>query len=189
MHPALESSLEIRLRQCIECHPGIMRDLRLVQTLGLPDWYIAAGYIRSIVWDELHGYEPGDRHDDIDVIYYEPSDCSEAKEKELEEQLKQKTGNPKWSVKNQARMHIRNGDAPYESAADAMSLWPETATAVGVRLDEADKLHIAAPYGLADLFNVVLRRSPRFENRTYYLQRMRAKQWHQHWPKLQVIED
>lgn len=189
MQPSEQTILEDRLRQCIERHTGIMRDLRLVRSLALPDWYIAAGYIRSAVWDELHGYEPGDRYDDIDVIYYDPSDCSEEKEKQLEDQLKQQTDNPKWSVKNQARMHIRNGDAPYQSSADAMSLWPETATAIGVRLDDSDELHIAAPYGLTDLFNIVLRRSPRFENRDYYLQRMRTKQWQRHWPKLQVIED
>jgi GNAT superfamily N-acetyltransferase len=85
-------------------------------------------------------------------------------------------------------MHIRNGDAPYKSSADAMSLWPETATAIGVRLDEADELHIAAPYGLADLYGIVLRRSPRFNNREYFLQRMRNKQWQRYWPKLQVID-
>lgn len=184
-----QSELETRLRQIIHQHTDIMRDLRLVRALSLPDWYIAAGYIRSAVWDKLHGFEPGERHDDIDVIYYDPSDCSEATEKEFEQALKQQTGNPKWSVKNQARMHIRNGDAPYESSADAMSLWPETATGVGVRLDDEDKLHIAAPYGLADLFNIVLRRSSRFEDREYYLQRMRKKQWQLNWPKLQVIED
>jgi uncharacterized protein len=189
MQSISEPSLEIQFRQCIERHTGIMRDLRLVQLLGLPDWYIAAGYIRSAVWDELHGFEPGNRHEDIDVIYYDPSDCTEAREKELEQLLKQQTGNPKWSVKNQARMHIRNGDTPYKSSADAISLWPETATAIGVRLDEADELHIAAPYGLADLYDMVLRRSPRFNNREYYLQRMRNKQWQRHWPKLQVIED
>lgn len=184
-----ELELEIRLKQIIYRHQGIMRDLRLVRSLGLPDWYIAAGYIRSAVWDELHGFEPRDRHDDIDVIYYDPSDCSEAVEKELEQALKQQTGNPKWSVKNQARMHIRNGDAPYESSADAMSLWPETATGVGVRLNDNDELYISTSYGLADLFNIVLRRSPRYENREYYLQRMRTKQWHLSWPKLRVIED
>lgn len=31
-------------------------------------------------------------------------------------------------VKNQARMHLRNGDRPYQSATDAMRYWPETAT-------------------------------------------------------------
>ncbi|GMK38114.1 hypothetical protein PCCS19_11680 [Paenibacillus sp. CCS19] len=189
MQPGIETSFEARLRQIITRHHGIMSDLRLVKALRLPDWYIAAGYIRSCVWDELHGFEPGDRHDDIDVIYYDPSDCSEAREKELELLLKQQTGNSKWSVKNQARMHIRNGDAPYESSADAMSLWPETATAVGVRLDDADELQIAAPYGLADLFHVVLRRSPRFKDHAYYLGRMYKKQWQRQWPKLHVLED
>jgi hypothetical protein len=35
-----------------------------------------------------------------------------------------------WSVWNQARMHGRNGAAPYASATDAMRFWPETAAAI-----------------------------------------------------------
>lgn len=66
-----------------------------------------------------------------------------------------------WSVKNQVRMHTRNCDAPYGSGAGALWFWPETATAVAVRLYDERALEIAAPFGLDDLFGLILRPTPR----------------------------
>jgi hypothetical protein len=95
-----------------------------------------------------------------------------------------------WSVKNQARMHIRNGDLPYASATDAMRCWPETATAVAVRRDGFDGCEIAAPFGLDDLLNLILRPSPRFsrEKRGVYEDRLRTKGWTTAWPLLRKAE-
>ncbi|PLC63479.1 hypothetical protein B9P82_13400 [Citrobacter sp. L55] len=67
-----------------------------------------------------------------------------------------------WSVKNQARMHQRNGDYPYTSTRNALLHWPETATAIAVRLGK-EGLDITAPYGLSDLFELRLRPTPAFE--------------------------
>ncbi len=67
-----------------------------------------------------------------------------------------------WSVKNQARMHLRNGDAPYASAVEAMRGWPETATAVTARRRGPDGCEVAAPFGLEDLLGLALRPTPRF---------------------------
>ncbi|SDF57102.1 Nucleotidyltransferase [Paenibacillus sp. cl6col] len=39
-----------------------------------------------------------------------------------------------------------------ESMLDALRRWPETATAIGVRLDEDNQLDFCAAYGLEDLF-------------------------------------
>lgn len=58
----------------------------------------------------------------------------EAVEKAWEQQLRSVRPNVPWSVKNQARMHVINGQKPYTSAFDGMSKFPETATAIGVRL-------------------------------------------------------
>lgn len=91
-----------------------------------------------------------------------------------------------WSVKNQARMHIRNGDTPYTSSADAMRYWPETATAVAARRQGLDGIEIAAPLGLDDLMNLLLRPSLRFsgEKRAIFEDRSQAKAWFTIWPQL-----
>ena len=95
-----------------------------------------------------------------------------------------------WSVKNQARMHTRNGDAPYASATDAMRCWPETATAVAVRRTDNESCETAAPFGLDDLLNLVLRPTPHFarEKRPIYEARLRTKQWATLWPLLRETE-
>lgn len=87
-------------------------------------------------------------------------------------------------------MHGRNGDAPYASATDAMRYWPETATAVAVRRRGSDGCDIAAPFGLDDLLDLVLRPTSRFrvEKRTIYEDRIRTKGWFGTWPLLTRAE-
>ena len=93
-----------------------------------------------------------------------------------------------WSVRNQARMHLRNSDESYASVLDAMRHWPETATAVAVRRVGGTSCEIAAPFGLDDLFGLVLRPTPRFagERREMFLQRLATKCWMATWPLLRA---
>jgi hypothetical protein len=104
----------------------------------------------------------------------------------LEERLKVLDPHIAWSVKNQSRMHVRNDDPPYTSVADALRFWPETATSVAVRLTEHLGLEIAAPFGLDDLFGLIVRPGLRFHaaKRELFLDRVRTKQWLRKWPGL-----
>jgi hypothetical protein len=165
----------------------LMNDLHAARRLDLPQCFVAAGRIRNYVWDRLHGYEDRGKHHDIDVVYYDPDDLSEERDVTLEYELIRETGNEAWSVKNQARMHVRNGEAPYRSVADSLARWPETATAVGVMVDAGNAIAICAPHGLDDLFGMIVRQSPLFGDRTYVLERVRAKRWKEHWPLLTVL--
>jgi hypothetical protein len=95
-----------------------------------------------------------------------------------------------WSVKNQSLMHVRNDDPPYTSAVDAMRFWPETATAVAVRHTGQGPVEVAAPFGLDDLFDLIVRPTPRFTaaKREIYLDRVRTKQWLRIWPRLTLTD-
>jgi uncharacterized protein len=95
-----------------------------------------------------------------------------------------------WSVKNQARMHRRNGDAPYTSAAEAMTYWPDTANAVAVRRTYDEGCAVAAPFGLDDLLSLTLRPTPRFAHRRrhIYEERLPAKRWDLSWLLLNLSE-
>jgi uncharacterized protein len=53
-----------------------MEQLRAARTLALPDWCIAAGFVRNRVWDHLHGIVPARAPADIDVIYFDATDTS-----------------------------------------------------------------------------------------------------------------
>ncbi|WP_438351216.1 nucleotidyltransferase family protein [Paenibacillus sp. FA6] len=157
-----------------------------MRALNLPNWVVAAGYVRNYIWDTLHGYSTRTPLNDIDIIYYNTEELDEDIEKEYERILEQQTGSSIWSVKNQARMHIRNGDEPYQSIEDAMSHWPETVTAVGIRLEDDNSISLVSPYGLEDLFEFRVRRSPLFKDDSYYKCRVTKKDWKEIWPKLEI---
>ncbi|NOU74684.1 hypothetical protein GC098_25405 [Paenibacillus sp. LMG 31458] len=126
----------------------MMDILRASKSLQLPDWWVCAGFVRSKIWDTLHGYKERTPLSDVDVIYFDALNKSEDIEKRLEAQLKQIIPNIPWSVKNQARMHVVNNIPPYSSSLDAMSKFPETATALGLKLDNQDNVLLAAPCGI-----------------------------------------
>ena len=127
--------------------------LRSAQSLNLPDWWVCAGFVRSKIWDVLHEFKERTPLPDIDVIYFDESNTDEEIEKSYESILKQRQPTIPWSVKNQARMHTVNNDFPYSSSTEAIAKFPETATALGVKLDEEGKLVLTAPHGIKDVVN------------------------------------
>ncbi|MDG4837648.1 nucleotidyltransferase family protein [Micromonospora sp. WMMD967] len=48
-----------------------MRVLRAAAGLGLPDWWIGAGFVRNRVWDTISGL-PALPERDVDVAYFAP---------------------------------------------------------------------------------------------------------------------
>jgi len=164
--------------------------LDVVRALRLPDNWVGAGFIRNAVWDHLHQRPPSPPSGDVDVIWYDPCRTDPAEDRGLETALRLAEPSFTWSVKNQARMHTRNGDAPYVSATDAMRCWPETATAVALRRHDVDGCEIAAPFGLDDLLNLALSPTPHFsqEKRGIYEDRLRTKNWIATWPLLRSAE-
>jgi hypothetical protein len=163
--------------------------LSVVAALGLPDCWIGAGFVRNAVWDHLHGRTTSPVTGDVDVIWFDRGRTDPSEDRRLEAALRECEPTLEWSVKNQARMHIRNVDAPYLSAVDAMRFWPETATAVGARRTGVAECEIAAPLGLDDLFNLTLRPAGRFvcDKRAIYNERLKAKNWLVDWPLLQAV--
>jgi uncharacterized protein len=96
----------------------MMRVLRSVEELALPDCWIGAGFIRNAIWDALHGRTP---HcallNDVDVVFFDRANASTAFDAVIEDRLAARSPNLPWSVKNQARMHLRNGEEPYLNTA------------------------------------------------------------------------
>lgn len=165
--------------------------LRAARSLALPDGWVGAGFVRALVWDILSGHADRAAIDDVDVVYHDSTDISEESEKAHDASLARAMPGVPWSCKNQARMHLKAGLAtPYADTADGLCHWTETATAVAVRLDEADDIRVLAPFGLDDLFGMVVRPTPFFrEGRMEpYRARLRAKKWESRWPRL-VFED
>ena len=116
--------------------------------MALPDWAIGAGFVRSLVWDSLAALKARTPLPDIDVLFFDAENVARQQEMEIENRLRGVRNDLPWSVRNQARMHSRNGDAPYKDTHYAIGHWLETPTAVGARLETDGSLKILAPLGL-----------------------------------------
>lgn len=167
-----------------------MQALKAVRALPLGDCWIAAGFVRNLVWDRLHGYPQSTPLNDVDVVYFDSADTSEAAEKSYEQKLHALLPGIPWSVKNQARMHIKNGDAPYGSVAEALCHWCEIPTAIGVRISKSDELELIAPLGADDLLSGICRPTPFTLQKpgkiNDYRERVISKGWQRQWPKLDI---
>ncbi|MBL8700262.1 MAG: nucleotidyltransferase family protein [Alphaproteobacteria bacterium] len=164
-----------------------MARLRAVRALGLPDWAIGAGFVRGLVWDRLTGRAGRTALPDIDVLYFDPADLRAEAEARHEAVLAAADPGPPWSVKNQARMHLRNGDPPYRSTAHALTSWLETPTCVAVRLEPDDALTVLAPYGLDDLFALRVAPTPAGQRKLgQYRERLARKEWARTWPLAEI---
>lgn len=180
----MNQSLKKELISILESDQWMMDIMNIVMTLELNDSWIGAGFVRNKIWDEKHSRSRS-KLNDIDVIYYNTSDTSKEADQQIENHLKEIAPEVQWSVKNQARMHLRNGHTQYKNCYEAISYWPETATAIAVKLDVYKKIEYIAPYGLSDLFNLIVAPSPN-SNLKDYKNRVQQKNWNKTWPKLSI---
>ncbi|WP_181557611.1 nucleotidyltransferase family protein [Thermaerobacillus caldiproteolyticus] len=177
--------------QLIKEDEWMMNILRAVKSLNLPDWWVCAGFVRSKIWDTLHGFKERTPIPDIDVIYFDDTNMEELEEKRLEIRLRNILPDIPWSVKNEARMHIVNNIPPYSSSVDAISKFPETATSLGVKLDEMNDIILVAPWGVDDVINLEVKPTPYFqeskERAQIYEERIIKKNWKDIWYKVNVF--
>ncbi|WP_334189543.1 nucleotidyltransferase family protein [Noviherbaspirillum sp.] len=164
--------------------------LELVRDVGLPDWMIVAGFVRNLIWDHLHGRDVYTLLNDVDVAFFDPADLSADTEQRIESHLKAVRPAVRWQVRNQARMHLRNGHRPYRSSADAISYYPELPTCIGVRLTGNDAVEVIAPHGMEHCWTGTIRPN----SRTGYpisvvRERVTNKRWLEIWPALRMEEN
>lgn len=164
-----------------------MQCLAALKSQQLPQGYLAAGFLRNAIWDELHGFKKPTPLNDIDVIYYNPSDISKESELHIENALSAQVPSAHWQVKNQARMHVKHGHNAYKDCEEAISYWIEQETCVAIRLcpnEEGDKFDMLAPYGLSRNFAGTISINPRHPRGDVFTQRVHSKNWLLTWPQL-----
>lgn len=178
--------------QSIAQDKWMMEILTCAKSLNLPDWWICAGFVRSKIWDVLHDFENRTALPDIDVIYYDQKNLEDGVDKVYEKTLNKLLPAIPWSVKNQARMHLVNKIPAYVSAVDAISKFPETATALGLKLDDRNNPILAVPHGIHDVVNFVVKPTPFFcettERMLIYEERVGKKNWQGIWNKVEIVK-
>lgn len=166
--------------------PQRMHLLQVVRDHGPQGAWVAAGFVRNAVWDALHGYGEATPLSDIDVLHFAADSLEPEADYAWERRLLDICPDVPWSVRNQARMHLRNGDSAYRDCADAMRHWPEVCTAVAVRL-RGEALELLAPLGTDDLWELRVRPTEHFRGKPHlYRERIAAKHWPARWPKLRI---
>ena len=184
-----------KLTQLIRSTPWLMSILETVRACNPPDWFVGAGVIRNLVWDHLHQYQTPTPLADIDVIFFDLQNVLPERDHMVQQQLASRLPHVPWEATNQAAVHLwYEGTFGFSvpalhSSEEAVGTWPETATSVAVRLLATDEIHIFAPCGLSDLFNMVLRRNPCRFTQEQFAQRLHSKQIWRKWPRVQVIYD
>ncbi|MEM9552781.1 MAG: nucleotidyltransferase family protein [Acidobacteriota bacterium] len=173
----------------ISADPWRLRVLKVAAREDLRDWWIVAGFVRSAVWDALHGYTEPTPLGDVDLVFFDPTRAAR-EDRSIEERLRRTAPDVPWEVYNQAHMHEYNHDTPYTDAVDSFSRWAETVSTVAVRMEADGSLRLAAPCGLDDLIGMVLRPNPHPDaRRDIFEQRLRTKKWRELWPRAQVVRD
>jgi hypothetical protein len=183
------------LRALLRSNDWMMRLLTTVRDEHLPDAWTGAGVIRDLVWGQRYGsgFRPQDVHD-VDVAYFDPHDLSEANDDRTTTRLRDRRPDVPWQARNQAAVHTWYTDKfggdpvqPITFITYAVATWPETATAVAVRLDPNDTIDICAPLGLVDLLGGVWRRNPRRTTLEQSLTRLTRHHPQHRWPAITVI--
>ncbi|MBN1301892.1 MAG: nucleotidyltransferase family protein [Melioribacteraceae bacterium] len=160
--------------------------------LKLPGWHVAAGCIAQTVWNYLHGYEFLKNINDIDFIYFDDSDLSLEAEDRIISIVKSfyKNSPVHIDVKNQARVHIWYEEhfgykiKPYRNIFEAVDTFPTTATCVALA-DKNGTIDIYAPYGLNDMFNMIVR--PNKKQITEEIYNKKTERWKNAWQLLTII--
>ena len=183
-----DTKLASELTDLLRSDPWIMDLLRAVRAIHLHEWCIAAGVIRNKVWDHLHGHSDRTPPADIDVLFYDRDRTDALYEAEIETRLAAIVPGVRWEAVNQAAVHSYTKEAPYQSIEQAMSRWADPVTAVGAHLTHEERIVITAPFGLRDLFGLLVR--PNLvtpEAAAVYRERMTTKRWIERWPKLTIL--
>lgn len=184
-----------KLVNLIRSNSWMMHILEAVRADPVPHAWVGAGALRDLVWGELYGsgFLPSEVRD-VDVPFFDTTDLSRAHDDRVTERLRLRRPDVPWEAKNQAAVHTwypgRFGTGavePLTSIEDAVGTWPETATAVAVRLGADDVLEICAPLGTDDLLNGIWRRNPRRVSLEKSLARLRRHDPQKRWPRVTVV--
>ncbi len=181
------------MRTALHENTTLIEVLGRAAAMSLPGWYLVAGCLYQTVWNVATG-EPAEAGIvDYDLVYFDDSDLSwEAEDAVI------RAGSTVFAglaapvqIRNQARVHLwyepKFGLAcpPYGSTEAAIDTFEATVACLGVRLEAGGRWRVYAPFGLSDVFNLVVRPNPVLAPRHVY--QAKTDRWRRQWPGLTVL--
>ena len=177
-----------RIIQLIKQDDLRLKALECVEKLNVPQCYLAAGFVRNLVWDHLHNKSVSTPLNDADVIYFNANESDTEMYSKLEAKLALMMPELNWQVRNQALMHLRNDDKPYLSCVDAMSYWPEKETATAIRKTGTLDYECISAFGFECLFQLSITHNPK-RPLEIFKHRVKSKSWLAKWPNLRIAHN
>jgi len=182
-----------RFELIIRSDAGLMRLLAILRELAPPQWRLAGGCLYQTVWNVLTDRPRGTGINDYDVIYFDDCDPSWDAEDAVIRRVAAATegGVGPVEVRNQARVHLwfehRFGTPypPLAAADEAIARYASIAHAIGVRLEPDGRLDVVAPFGLDDIFAMVIRPNYALDNAASHARK--AERVKAIWPEVTVL--
>jgi len=182
-----------RFETIVRSDPDLMQLLSCIRRVHLPQWRLVAGCLYQTVWNVLTRRDRGTGIKDYDLIYFDDSDLSWAAEDAVIGRVAAATRGcvGPVAVRNQARVHLwfeaRFGTVyPRLSSEDeAIRRYASIVHAIGVRLEDDDRLDVVAPFGLDDLFSMMIRPNHALENEVWHTRKARRAQ--AIWPEVIAV--
>lgn len=180
-------------RTALHENPTLVEVLARAAAMNLPGWYLVAGCLYQTVWNVVSGQPAQAGILDYDLAYFDDSDLSwEAEDTVI------RAGNTVFAglpapvqIRNQARVHLWYEPKfglpcpPHASTEAAIDTFEATVACLGVRLEPGGRWRVYAPFGLSDMFNLVVRPNPVLAPRHVY--RAKTARWQRQWPGLIIL--
>jgi uncharacterized protein len=186
------SNQVVGLERAVLKNPVSSRILERLAASPMPNWYLGAGAITQTVWNLRHGFPVSGGIKDYDIIYFDAADLTATAERAVKRGVARLVGRKgvELDVVNEARVHLWFREKfgvdcpPYQSSEHAISTWPTTASSIGVRYEDG-RFVVCAPWGLRDVFSLVVRRNPDCPDRSAC--DAKFARWSARWPGLRLV--
>ena len=180
-------------RRALRQNSALTEVLVRAATMDLPGWYLVAGCLYQTVWNVVTGQPPEAGILDYDLAYFDDSDLSwEAEDEVIRAGDTIYAGLPApVQIRNQARVHLWYQQKfgvpcpPHTSTETAIDTYEATTACLGLRAEPSGRWRVYAPYGLSDVFNLIVRPNPVLAPRHVY--QAKTERWRSQWPELTVL--
>jgi hypothetical protein len=187
--------LRERFVRVIHRNSTIGEILRRLPDLGMCDAWLAGGCLFQTVWNVVRG-DPASRGiKDYDVFYFDAGDRSRTAEERVNRNAASLFADLdcEVEVRNQARVHLWyedefgvSGYPELHCATDGVDRFLAVCCMVAVRPPGQGAVDLYAPFGVEDVFGLVMRPNPSFPTLPRGRYELKAKRWRTLWPELRV---
>ncbi|OBS27903.1 hypothetical protein FPOA_01844 [Fusarium poae] len=183
----------LQFKDAVKHNKTLMTVLSRAAEMKLPNWYLAAGALTQTVWNVVTNRDPEQGIDDYDLIYFDASDLSWEAEDAVIQKGKEifKDIPVEVEIRNQARVHLwyeKKFGRPcpqHRSSEASMTTWGTNTALIGVRLRDDGEWDIFAPWGLSDMFSLVVRPNQQIMTEETFTKK--TTRWIKIWPEITIM--